>query len=85
MRKMTIREKVRVVDQEEDSTRVLVIRSENQGMEEGGIHWYVPTKSIPDPLRNAGQEFVLVQVTMVPEGPDEMGEVGKHPPRYSFE
>ena len=83
MRTLRVTERVRVIEHHEHGrTKVRITKSEDQGMKEGGIHWEVPTEAIPEELRAPGTEIVLTQETLVPEGEHEMGEVGKHPPRY---
>jgi hypothetical protein len=81
MRAMKLTEDVRVVQEGKLTTKVLVVRSERAGG--GGVQWDVPTDVLPLAQRKLGSTFRLMSETWVPENDEELGQVGKHPPKFT--
>lgn len=51
-------------------TKVSVVRTEGQGLADGGITWDIPTSAIPVHLRSIGSRFVVVAQRFTPEASD---------------
>ena len=81
MRIMTVREAVRLLEYDDETATVLVLKTE--GAKEAEITWSIPIDAIPKDFRALRSEFELTVKTSVPEGAAEMDQVGKHPPSYS--
>lgn len=56
-------------------TRVRLVRTEGQGLADGGISWDIPTARIPIELRGIGVRFLLVAPHFVPEAHDSADDI----------
>ena len=56
-------------------TQVSLIRSEGQGLADGGVRWDIPTAKIPFHLRAVGSRFLLIAPRFTPEEHDSVDEI----------